>query len=104
MFEKYGFFIEEYENGTSMETLATGDGKSEFSDMLFSDGTVGLGIGYGDGGGLGAERTHAEGTLSTDVGVKWQIKFESQKSIDAMIIALLRAKSGLANTPEKKEK
>ena len=93
--DKYGFYTEEYENGTSIETLMTGDGKAQFSDVRFEDGLVGIGISYGRGAGVGVKEHYEEGTLATDAGVKWQVKFESQESIDAMIETLLRVKNSL---------
>lgn len=92
---QYGFYIEQYEDGTCVETLMTGDGKSQFTDCHFDDGTASIGISYGRGTGVGTTTSYDEGTVSTDIDVKWQIKFESQASIDAIIIALLRVKNAL---------
>ena len=98
MNKKYGFYTEEYEDDTSIETLMTGDGKTEFTDILHGDGVVSLGLSYGDGVGVGVIRDHPEGTLAVEAGVKWQIKFESQESVDSMITTLLRVKNQLALT------
>ncbi len=95
MGKKYGFYIEEHESGGSIETLMTGDGKSQFTDMTHDDGTVGLGLGYGRGKGIGIKETYPTKTVATDIGVKWQVRFERAESIDAMISALIRAKANL---------
>ena len=50
---------------------------------------------YGRGNGIGIQESFQGETLATDVGVKWQVKFESQQSIDAMIETLLRVKNNL---------
>lgn len=90
----YGFTAEEYEEG-SIETLVTGDGKTQFTDVHFDDGSMAIGMSYGRGQGLGTVEDYDEGTLATDVDVKWQVKFESQESVDAMIHCLLKIKNGL---------
>ena len=95
MSKEYGFYIEEYDNGESIETLMTGDGKTLFTDMIHEDGTVGLGLSYGCGKGIGVKENHPANTHATDIGVKWQVRFECPKSIDAMIEALNRAKTTL---------
>jgi len=95
MKEKYGFVTEKYESG-EIETLITGDGKAQFTDLTFDDGFVGIGFSYGRGVGIGTKEDYVEGVVSTDVGVKWQVKFDNQKSIDAMIETLLRVKNNLA--------
>ena len=95
MSDKYGFYNEEYSNGTSIETLRTGDGKTQFSDIEHDDGTVSIGMSYGRGTGIGTKEVHAPKTLATDTGVKFQVKFESQGSIDSMIETLLRVKNKL---------
>tara|TARA_R110000803_G_scaffold210685_2_gene283187 strand:- start:6084 stop:6377 length:294 start_codon:yes stop_codon:yes gene_type:complete len=96
MEQQYGFYNEEYDNGTSIETLMTGDGKTQFTDIKHADGLVSIGLSYGRGTGIGTKEQHAPETLATDAGVKWQIKFESQGSIDSMIETLLRVKNKLA--------
>ena len=95
MSDKYGFYNEEYENGTEIKTLMTGDGKTQFTDMKHDDGTVSIGMSYGRGVGVGTKEVHAAGTLATDTGVEFQVKFESQGSIDSMIETLLRVKNAL---------
>jgi hypothetical protein len=96
MAEKYGFYTEEYNNDDSIETLMTGDGKTLFSDISFPDGTQSIAFSYGMGEGVGVIVEHEDNTKPSDVGVKWQVKFESQGSIDAMIQALLRVKNNMA--------
>ncbi|HHZ97433.1 MAG TPA: hypothetical protein EYN67_18265, partial [Flavobacteriales bacterium] len=78
-----GFTIEEYDCGAKVETLITGDGKASFSGLNFHDEFVGIGFSYGRGTGLGVIENHKPGSVSTDIGVKWQVKFDSVKSIDA---------------------
>lgn len=95
MAEKYGFYTEEYEDGTSIETLMTGDGKAQFTDCHFEDGTASVGISYGRGTGISTQQHYKAGTTATDIGVKWQIKFERQESVDALIVALLKVKNRL---------
>jgi hypothetical protein len=95
MKKEYGFYTEQYINGKSIETLMTGDGKTQFTDVIFEDGSVALGMSYGQGGGVGVKETHEPNTLATSAGFKWQVKFESQKSIDSMIESLLRVKNSL---------
>lgn len=95
MTEQYGFYKEEYDNGTSIETLMTGDGKAQFTDVVFDDGKVAIGMSYGRGEGVGTKEEHAPDTLATDTGVMFQVKFESQESIDSMIETLLRVKNKL---------
>tara|TARA_R110000850_G_scaffold165803_2_gene290842 strand:- start:2115 stop:2411 length:297 start_codon:yes stop_codon:yes gene_type:complete len=94
---KYGFYTEEYKEGFSIETLMTGDGKSQFAECIYDDGTVSISMSYdnGIGGGVGV-KTEIGRTMDEEMGVRWQVKFESQASIDAMIETLLRAKNALA--------
>jgi len=95
MTEQYGFYNEEYDNGTSIETLMTGDGKSQFTDIQYEEGKAAIGISYGIGEGIGTKTTHNK-VLDESMLVKWQVKFESQQSVDAMIETLLRVKNHLA--------
>lgn len=92
---KYGFYTETYADGTSIETLMTGDGKAQFTDCHFEDGTASIGISYGNGTGISTQQSYEAGTTATDIGVKWQIKFERQESVDAMIVTLLKVKNCL---------
>ena len=88
----YGFYKESYDNDVAIDTLMTGDGKALFTDLSFDDGTASIGISYGQGGGVGVKVNHEDGALPSDVGVKWQVKFESKASVDAMIETLNRVK------------
>ena len=94
MAEQYGFYTEEYDNEQTLETLMTGDGKSTFTDIIYEDGTVAVGIGYGDGKGLDTEQDYHR-KLDDEMMIKWQVKFENQLSIDGMIKCLLRLKNKL---------
>ena len=97
MADKYGFYTEEYETG-SIETLMTGDGKTQFTDIDFRNGRVAVGMSYGQiTQKINQKVHHPDGTLTTDIDVKWQVKFETPESIDAMIEALQRAKSNLGS-------
>ena len=92
----YGFYTEKYTEDFEIETLMTGDGKSQFTDSYFPDGTASIGISYGRGTGVGTQEHH-NCTTNPEMGIKWQVKFESQESVDAMINTLLRVKNNLAN-------
>ena len=93
---KYGFYTEIYPDETSVETLRTGDGKTQFTDLTFDDGTVGIGMSYKFiNVGIGNLTRYESGTVSTDVGVKWQVVFDNKASIDAMIDTLNRIKEKL---------
>ena len=96
MNKNYGFSVIEYDNGVSIETLETGDGKSEFTDITYDDGTVAIGMSYGVGSGIGV-KVQRNQTIDDSLDVKWQVKFDNQKSIDAMIETLLRVKRNLNN-------
>ena len=101
MNNKYGFHLERDSSGTSVDTLVTGDGKSAFSDITYSDGDVGIGFSYGNGGGLGTTKTHDKGTSSADLEFKWQVRFERIESIDAMIDILNLIRERLAKDEDK---
>ncbi|PCI53665.1 MAG: hypothetical protein COB36_12080 [Alphaproteobacteria bacterium] len=94
---KYGFGIEEYKDGLSIETLMTGDGKTQFAEAKFEDGTVSITMSYDNGivEGVGV-KTEINRIMDKDMLIKWQVKFESQGSIDSMIETLLRAKNKLS--------
>ena len=94
--KKYGFYTEDYDNGLSVETLMTGDGKTQFCEVLFDDGTVSIGMSYDNGiaEGVGV-KTKIDETMNESMKIKWQVKFECQGSIDSMIETLLRAKNKL---------
>jgi len=93
----YGFTTEKYDGDYSVETLTTGDGKAQFTDLDFQDGFVGIGFGYGIGNGIGTKEHYPKDSTSEDAGVRWQVKFDNQVSIDAMIETLLRVKNMLSN-------
>lgn len=93
----YGFYDEVYEDGSNCKTLMTGDGRTLFTDLLFNDGLVGIGFSYGLGEGVGVKITPPKGTKAGQVGVEFQVKFESQESIDSMIETLLRVKNILSS-------
>ena len=96
MAEKYGFYTAEYQTVT-VEALMTGDGRTQFTDIVNTDGTMSLGIGYGDiTKGINEKVKHPEGTTLTDIAIQWEIRFENPASVDAMIEALYRVKAGLS--------
>ena len=94
---KYGFYTEDYGDDLTVETLMTGDGKTQFCEVLFDDGTVSIGMSYDNGiaEGVGV-KTKIDEVMNDSMKIKWQVKFESQGSIDSMIETLLRAKNALA--------
>lgn len=94
MSDEYGFCIEESECGSKIETLTTGDGKTVFVDVKYADGMVGLGFAYGEGKGIGHFEKYTD-KRTTDLNVKWQIKFSRQESIDSLIAQLLIVKNNL---------
>ena len=96
MAEQYGFLTDEYQGGIEVETLQTGDGKVLFQDISFDDGTVSIGMSYGKGTGVIGEKIDISRRMDKDMGIKFQVKFESQGSIDSMIETLLRCKNRLA--------
>jgi len=91
----YGFYTEEYDNGFGVETLMTGDGKAQFTDIGFDNGNASIAMSYGLGKGVGV-KNHKGGEMNESTLIKWQIKFESQGSVDAMIETLLRVKNRLS--------
>ena len=95
MTTKYGFYNEEYEDW-NLQTLQTGDGKSQFFDMKYPD-CAAIGIAYNESieGDIG-EKTNYNQAAVAEMNINWQIKFTNQKSIDSMIETLLRVKNQLA--------
>jgi hypothetical protein len=85
---KYGFYTEEYDDGSTMRTLMTGDGKSTFSDVLYPNGDVGIALAYGLGTGLNTTTDNPDGTTVTDIEAELVVRFECVDSIDAMIRTL----------------
>ena len=96
MAKQYGFYTEKYSETLEVETLMTGDGKAQFTDVHFDDETASIGISYGIGEGIGTLTKHDK-IMDEDMLIKWQIKFENQQSIDSMIETLLRVKNLLAS-------
>ena len=91
----YGFFKREYETGP-VDVLMTGDGRTQFTDIVNTDGTMSLGIGYGDiTKAINEKVKHPEGSLITDIACKWEIRFNNPASVDALIETLQRVKAGL---------
>ena len=95
MDKQYGFYLAKYENGAEIDSLMTGDGKTQFTDIIYPDGSAAIGISYGFGKGVGITTEHNR-DLDGDMLIKWQVKFENQKSVDAMIKTLLKVKNHLA--------
>lgn len=98
---QYGFFTEKYNDNFSIETLGTGDGKSQFTDMVYDDSTAAIAIGYGIGEGLNTTTKHNK-VADESMLIQWQVKFECQESVDAMIKCLLDVKNHLAKTNQHK--
>jgi hypothetical protein len=84
---QYGFYKENHEDFT-IDVLRTGDGKSQFVQMINSDGTVGIGISYGVGNGVIGEVQEIHRRMAKFDSVKWAIKFDNVKSVQAMISSL----------------
>jgi hypothetical protein len=103
MERQYGFYTEQYGDTFSIETLMTGDGKAEFTCIGYDDGTVSIGISYGQGDGIGAVK-HYNHAASEEMGIKWQIKFDNQQSVNAMINSLLDVKERLAQLDQLRNK
>ena len=99
MSNRYGFKTETYDNGLAIETLVTGDGKTQFAECIFDDGTVSLAVSYdnGVGSGIVGEKTTIGRNMDDEMAIHWQIKFESPGSIDSLIETLLRAKLALVS-------
>ena len=91
---KRGFYTEKYSEDLEIETLMTGDGKSQFNDIKYKDGTASIGISYGQGEGVNT-KTHHHRKLDKEMDVKWQIKFDSTDAVDSMIETLYRVKGHL---------
>jgi hypothetical protein len=96
MSKVYGFTTETYEGGATIETLTTGDGKAQFTDISYEDGSASIGISYGLGDGIGTKQHHNK-KVDESMLIKWQVKFDNQQSIDSMIETLLRVKNRLNN-------
>ena len=93
---KRGFYTEYYDdNDLEIETLMTGDGKAQFTDMDYGDGVASIGMSYGVGTGIGIKEHH-NSALNESMQIKWQVKFDNQLSVDSMIETLLRVKNHLA--------
>tara|TARA_R110002073_G_scaffold268404_1_gene431662 strand:+ start:878 stop:1471 length:594 start_codon:yes stop_codon:yes gene_type:complete len=95
MRNRYGFYIDEYSDGTSVPTLGVGDGKSQFTSVVFSSGEAALGISYGRGIWPDTTEEFPEGTTAEDAGVQCMIKFESHAGVNAVIGALYEVKKSL---------
>jgi hypothetical protein len=95
--KNYGFTTEKYNDGSEIETLQTGDGKAEFVTIGYDDdeSQVGIGFGYGQGTGIGEKVKYAPKTTTSDVGIKWQVKFDCEASIDILIDQLSELKQTL---------
>lgn len=88
--KKYGFHIENYEGGESVEILQTGDGFTAFNTIYSTEHDyVGIGFSYGNGdGNIGKRVVFPDDTTITDRQCKWLIKFDNKESINALIAQL----------------
>ncbi|MEL4016870.1 hypothetical protein [Dryocola clanedunensis] len=88
--KKYGFQIETYERGESIQVLQTGDGFTAFNTIYSKERDyVGIGFSYGNGdGNIGKRVVFDDGTTATDRECKWLIKFDNKASINALIAQL----------------
>ena len=95
MNKKYGFHTINYDTGCSVETLLTGDGKTQFTEIAHEDGTVAIGMSYGLGAGIGIKEK-VDSIQTPEMLIRWQVKFDNQLSVDSMIETLLRVKNTLS--------
>ena len=95
---KYGFTSEITVDGHEFETLQTGDGMTQFCDVVYDDGRVGLAFVYGIGNGTIGELTvfDAPKTLK-ELDAKWVILFEKPESIDSLVSQLEAIKQKLVS-------
>lgn len=78
----YGFYTEHcLTEDVFVDSLMTGDGHTVFCGSKCQDAIVAIGIGYDENND---SQTFTE-TTTKCLGIKWQIKFDSVDSIDAMI-------------------
>ncbi|MGH1438241.1 MAG: hypothetical protein ACRBG0_27655 [Lewinella sp.] len=99
MEKKYGFKRETLPDGTIIQVLEVGDGKSEFTDVFYiGKNLAGIGISYGSGMGVGVVKPEPDDPTPMDGknGMKWLVRFDNQASIDSMITTLLRVKNKLS--------
>lgn len=93
MAEKYGFYTEEYDGLSSLETLMTGDGKTLFSPLTYaSDKKTAIGFGYGHGEGIGVLVHNPESYSHEHFDIRWQVKFDNVATIDSLISTLQRVR------------
>lgn len=95
---KYGFGTEKLGDGT-VGFVMTGDGYTQFHDVVYSDDPciVGLAISYGEGDGtLGKLTTFDTPRHLDEFDVGYIVKFHRVESIDSMIAQLERCKSILS--------
>ncbi len=97
MSKKCGFSTEIYDDDYEIEVLITGDGKTAFTDLKLSDGSVGVCMSYESEGvsRLGKSVVYTENETINDINAKWLITFDNEKSIDALIKACIEAKGNL---------
>lgn len=85
----YGFSTEVTEDGHEFEVLQTGDGMTQFCDVIYDDGRVGLAFVYGIGDGtIGKLTVHEPAKTLKELDAKWVIRFEKLESIDSLISQL----------------
>ena len=75
MSQDYGFYTEVFSGDLEIETLKTGDGKTQFTDLVYNDGTVDIGMSYGIGEGVCVKINHNK-RLDESLKIKWHVKFE----------------------------
>ncbi|MGL5393253.1 MAG: hypothetical protein ACRDA8_18050, partial [Shewanella sp.] len=96
---KYGF-SEEIIGGKTVGTIMTGDGFTQFCDVIYPDNpsVVGLAITYGEGDGTINNLTIHEQKRDLDsFDVGYVIKFCKPESIDSLISQLERVKLALVS-------
>ena len=98
MERKYGFTRNDY-TIAKVETLMLGDGKTSFSVANGIDGGVSIFIGYGHGAGQSGYSHEIPLYYALHEGTRWEINFDSLKSVDNLIAALVKAKDRLQSAP-----
>lgn len=96
--KQYGFLNHTYDSSDIVtEVLYTGDGKTQFADITFNDGKVGVSVKYdkNDYIGIGNGLEYPEDTVVSDIKPRWLIVFEDEGSINALIDILITARNNL---------
>ena len=91
MSDEYGFSKE-----NEIDVLTTGDGKTRFTSIKCSDGTASIGFSYGSECGsdvIGTHVDHPNGEKPDDMVIKWEVRFKTPETVDALISELTHVKT-----------